>query len=105
MDPLAAKYPWNSPYAFSENRVIDGVELEGLEYVTRIYLQINKKTILHLRDIVYYKMNADDLIMRGGTPKGIYNAAGYGPEGKGIKHEFYNTTGQLVGSYWDDCGL
>jgi RHS repeat-associated protein len=35
VDPLAAKYPWNSPYAFSENRVIDGVELEGLE--VRIY--------------------------------------------------------------------
>ena len=32
-DPLAAKYPHNSPYAFSENRVIDGVELEGLEYI------------------------------------------------------------------------
>jgi RHS repeat-associated protein len=31
-DPLATKYPHNSPYAFSENRVIDGVELEGLEY-------------------------------------------------------------------------
>ena len=31
LDPLAAKYPYNSPYAFSENRVIDGVELEGLE--------------------------------------------------------------------------
>jgi len=30
-DPLAKKYPWNSSYAFSENRVIDGVELEGLE--------------------------------------------------------------------------
>ena len=30
VDPLAGKYPWNSPYAFSENRVIDGVELEGL---------------------------------------------------------------------------
>ncbi|MCJ8292757.1 MAG: hypothetical protein HRT58_22415 [Crocinitomicaceae bacterium] len=30
-DPLAAKYPHNSPYAFSENRVIDAVELEGLE--------------------------------------------------------------------------
>lgn len=34
IDPLAAKYPHNSPYAFSENRVIDGVELEGLEYAT-----------------------------------------------------------------------
>jgi RHS repeat-associated protein len=32
IDPLAPDYPWNSPYAFSENRVIDGVELEGLEY-------------------------------------------------------------------------
>ena len=34
IDPLAAKYPWNSPYAFSENRVIDGIELEGLEWQT-----------------------------------------------------------------------
>ncbi|MCO5268366.1 MAG: hypothetical protein M9897_05670 [Brumimicrobium sp.] len=33
VDPLADSYPWNSPYAFSENRVLDGVELEGLEFV------------------------------------------------------------------------
>jgi RHS repeat-associated protein len=32
VDPLAPDYPWNSTYAFSENRVIDGVELEGLEF-------------------------------------------------------------------------
>ena len=32
MDPLFASYPWNSTYAFAENRVIDGVDLEGLEY-------------------------------------------------------------------------
>jgi RHS repeat-associated protein len=32
VDPLNSKYPWNSSYAFSENRVIDGIELEGLEY-------------------------------------------------------------------------
>jgi hypothetical protein len=31
VDPLASKYPWNSVYAFSENRVIASVELEGLE--------------------------------------------------------------------------
>ncbi|MBP2832839.1 hypothetical protein J8281_11640 [Aquimarina sp. U1-2] len=31
VDPLAADYPWNSTYAFSENNVIDHVELEGLE--------------------------------------------------------------------------
>ena len=32
LDPLASKYSFNSPYAFSQNRVIDGVELEGAEY-------------------------------------------------------------------------
>jgi hypothetical protein len=31
LDPLLKTYPWNSPYAFSLNRVIDAIELEGLE--------------------------------------------------------------------------
>ncbi|HRG66831.1 MAG TPA: RHS repeat-associated core domain-containing protein, partial [Saprospiraceae bacterium] len=33
VDPLAEKYYYNSPYAFSENKVIAHVELEGLESV------------------------------------------------------------------------
>jgi RHS repeat-associated protein len=33
VDPLAPEYPHNSPYAFSENRVLDAVEMEGLELV------------------------------------------------------------------------
>ncbi len=31
VDPLSNEYPWNSSYAFSENKVIAWVELEGLE--------------------------------------------------------------------------
>jgi len=31
VDPLAEKYTYNSVYAFSENRVVDGIELEGAE--------------------------------------------------------------------------
>ena len=31
IDPLAEKYPYNSTYAFSENRVINAREIEGLE--------------------------------------------------------------------------
>jgi RHS repeat-associated protein len=31
VDPLTSKYPFYSPYSFSGNRVIDRVELEGLE--------------------------------------------------------------------------
>jgi hypothetical protein len=30
-DPLASSFPWNSAYSFSENRVMDMVELEGGE--------------------------------------------------------------------------
>ncbi|MBG6130615.1 RHS repeat-associated protein/uncharacterized repeat protein (TIGR01451 family) [Aquimarina sp. EL_43] len=33
VDPLARRYSYNSPYAFGENRIIDGIELEGLEYM------------------------------------------------------------------------
>nr|WP_300690553.1 RHS repeat-associated core domain-containing protein [Chryseobacterium sp.] len=45
VDPLAEKYVYNSPYAFSENRVIDGRELEGLEWVKSITInQDNTKT-------------------------------------------------------------
>lgn len=31
IDPLYSSYPWNSSYAFSENRVVDKIELEGAE--------------------------------------------------------------------------
>ena len=31
VDPLSPRYPWNSPYAFSENKVLMFGELEGLE--------------------------------------------------------------------------
>ena len=33
IDPMADKYPGVSPYAFTANRVVDGIELEGLEYL------------------------------------------------------------------------
>jgi RHS repeat-associated protein len=41
VDPLASSYPWNSTYAFAENRVIDGIDLEGLEYVSANNLENN----------------------------------------------------------------
>ncbi len=36
-DPLEQSFPWNSSYAFSENRVIDGIELEGRERLVYLY--------------------------------------------------------------------
>ena len=47
IDPFAKDYPHNSPYAFSENRVIDGIELEGLEYLS-IHMQRGDGVRSHL---------------------------------------------------------
>lgn len=74
VDPLAKDYPWNSPYAFSENRVLDGVELEGLEF-----LPAGKSTVLYTwspgsysggntnKTIMYKNVNHDI------TKKAFYN--------------------------------
>ena len=35
VDPISNEYPWNSTYAFAENRVIDGGDLEGKEWESR----------------------------------------------------------------------
>jgi hypothetical protein len=47
IDPLNADYPWNCPYAFSENIVINAVELEGLEKVVVYVWDAKSKTWKH----------------------------------------------------------
>ncbi|MDX8581096.1 RHS repeat-associated core domain-containing protein, partial [Elizabethkingia sp. HX YK] len=56
VDPLAEKFPYNSIYAFSENRVIDGRELEGLEVVLLNNNNHNKSII----DVAKNGKYADD---------------------------------------------
>ena len=50
VDPLEKSYPWNSPYAFSENRVIDCIELEGAESLN-----------IHVRSFISAKTTEDPL--------------------------------------------
>jgi len=43
VDPLESKYPHNSPYAFSENVVINCIELEGLEKINHMVYSKKEK--------------------------------------------------------------
>ena len=43
VDPLASEYPELSPYGFSGNRVIDAIELEGLEHASVHVINVNNK--------------------------------------------------------------
>ncbi len=45
VDPLEVEYPWNSPYAFAENCVISGIDLEGAEYWLRLFM-VSKSPII-----------------------------------------------------------
>ena len=58
VDPLTHSYPWNSPYAFSENRVIDGIELEGLEWMP-IHANDGSETIIGY-SFVGWEYNEED---------------------------------------------
>ncbi|MDQ3190784.1 MAG: hypothetical protein M3Q58_04250 [Bacteroidota bacterium] len=65
IDPLFAKFPHNSPYAFSENRVIDMIELEGLEsFPTEDKIQHNSDDN-HLESAVKFAGNVFIQIMNG----------------------------------------
>ena len=50
IDPLSEKFPYNSTYAFSENRVIDGRELEGLEHVPINFNSYANSFVPYLKD-------------------------------------------------------
>ncbi|HRP55601.1 RHS repeat-associated core domain-containing protein [Agriterribacter sp.] len=94
VDPLTPKYPELTPYQFASNRPVDGVDLDGLEYVKRIHILNVNKQVLSTKDVVYYQMDKKTLLAHGGTPPDWYNSAGYGPEGKGVKHEYYYENGK-----------
>ena len=65
VDPLTASYPHNSPYAFSENRLLDGVELEGLEWAP------SKDKEGNIIDYTWEGYNKDGSTIKGTVPCGL----------------------------------
>jgi len=58
IDPLAEDYVYNSPYNFSENRVIDGIELEGLEWTDADGKEIAKEKLKDVKIYLFYEKGA-----------------------------------------------
>ncbi|MNS61808.1 hypothetical protein D3C72_948460 [compost metagenome] len=69
IDPLAEDYSYQSPYAFAENKVIDHVELEGLEGLH--HTLVNKdgiKSHLIEKNVLFLRQNPQS-IPASATPK------------------------------------
>ncbi|AFC26637.1 YD repeat protein [Saprospira grandis str. Lewin] len=68
VDPLAPDYPWNSCYAFAENRVIDGIDLEGLEHFYAPlkgegYIYLGHDGEIENNEVVIFRVSAVDVEM------------------------------------------
>lgn len=91
---MTSKYSYNSPYAFSENRVIDGVELEGLEYIEYyVFLERDGTSLIKTVKVNDFRKMSDEKIqeIHGMSSKEFYkkNSASYGEKGKGILFRYF----------------
>ncbi len=71
IDPLAEEYVYNGTYNFSENRVIDGVELEGLEVVL---VNKEKNPVIHSGSQNIKNNNKLVTVTAHGNPNYIVNS-------------------------------
>ena len=61
VDPLAEKYAYNGVYNFSENRVIDGRELEGLEWKDANGNILNEEQRSEVKVFIFYHAGGPDV--------------------------------------------
>ena len=92
-DPLERSFPWNSPYAFSENRVIDGIELEGAEF-KKLNPPIYGPGNISLEDAK--EMNINNRLETSVKLGGFSSLIGYFQnKNKLILNKYYNSTAAL----------
>jgi len=80
VDPLFKSYAELTPYQFASNRPIDGIDLDGLEYITYIVTVENNTGVTKIEMIDY--RNAEDF-----KNYEKYSQS-FGPEGRGIKYKY-----------------
>jgi RHS repeat-associated protein len=105
VDPLFREYPWNSTYAFSENRLIDGVDLEGGEYVHYfVFQKLTKEGKSLVKKVVvqdFRNLNGRQIFeIHGMSSSQFYGkySQSYGPLGRGIEYTYFIDPGN--GSYY-----
>ncbi|HRO46818.1 RHS repeat-associated core domain-containing protein [Agriterribacter sp.] len=96
VDPLTNKYPELTPYQFASNRPIDGVDLDGLEYIA--FHHYANGAVAKTK---FYKMTDKDIKRLGGTTAGVHYSVPFGPGGRGIVHYAYDAAGNRTDERWE----
>jgi RHS repeat-associated protein len=91
-------YNLNS-YSYCRQNPILYVDPDGNQYVFMLHME-QATGGWNTKSINYYQMSKAEIKKVGGTYRGMYNAASYGPEGKGVKHLWVYGNG-LTRESWD----
>ncbi len=69
IDPLSEEYSYQSPYNFAENKVVDHIELEGLEGLHHTFVdKAGNKSHLIEKNVVFLRQNPEK-VPENSTPK------------------------------------
>jgi len=89
-DPKAGQFPWWTPYQYAGNRPIDGIDLEGAEYITYLVRIYDGGSGAAVIDKIDYR-DAENFNYKA------YSES-FGPEGRGVKfiYQYVNDAGTVV---------
>ena len=93
IDPLTNKYSFLTPYQFASNRPVDGIDVDGLEYITyKVTIGPNANQSPKIQILTDYR-NQKEFNYE------VYSQS-FGPEGRGIKYEYEYTNehGEVIGT-------
>ncbi len=104
IDPLTRNYPMLTPYQYASNRPIDGIDMDGLEYLT--YTIVINKTTSKIQMQGYNWYNENQHNAHGNLGQGVlYNIRFYDEKNKSwsFKSVFRSRSG-IGGSSIDEYG-
>jgi RHS repeat-associated protein len=109
LDPLQDNFPELSPYQYASNRPIDGVDVDGEEYIT-FHIRVSKDADGNWTFNIFKKEDfrgktAEEMATVHNRPdyaKNFYDKylESFGPKGRGFKFVYYDDKGEVVGKRW-----
>ncbi|MDQ3072654.1 MAG: hypothetical protein M3Q97_05270 [Bacteroidota bacterium] len=92
VDPLTRSYPMLTPYQFASNRPIDGVDLDGLEYV-EYHILLNPDGTMSIIHVIDYREMSEEQANQIHNTTDFYKkySESFGPKGRGISYVFYRS--------------
>lgn len=107
VDPLIKNYPMLTPYQFSSNRPIDGIDMDGMEYLS-FNVTVTKNadgnpifTVSIAKD--FRGLTGEQVAAVHGRGKAYAKkfyenySESFGPEGRGFKFTYFDANGKQIG--------